>query len=137
MEREILFRAKAINDDFYKGAWVEGYYVKRLTNGELIDCISDGAHEVPIQSETLGQYTGFNDENGIKIFEGDILFMGTDDGVDIYCEVGIKDGCFGYIGEINGRLVPFCYEFVTEPIRGNIYDTPELIKDNYINYNKD
>lgn len=134
MNREIIFRAKAINDDFFKGEWVEGYYTRVLSNGKLIDVITDGAHEIPIQKETLGQFTGLRDSRGRNIFEGDILFIGAEDGTAIYCEVGIKDGCFGYIGEIDGRLLPFCNTNVTEEIAGNIYDNPELLTGNYKNY---
>ena len=54
MKREIKFRAKAINNDFFKGTWVDGYYTKVLWSGNLVDIITDGAHEIPIQIETLG-----------------------------------------------------------------------------------
>ena len=49
MKREIKFRAKAINNDFFKGTWVDGYYTKVLWSGNLVDIITDGAHEIPIQ----------------------------------------------------------------------------------------
>ena len=76
MKREIKFRAKAINDDFFKGVWVDGYYTKRLWNEKLVDIITDGAHEIPIQIETLGQFTGLRDRNGVNcVFEGDILSL--------------------------------------------------------------
>lgn len=55
MKREIKFRAKAINNDFFEGAWVDGYYTKVLWSGNFVDIITDGAHEIPIQIETLGQ----------------------------------------------------------------------------------
>lgn len=52
-----------------------------------------------------------------------------DDGVRIYNKVGVKDGCFGYIGEYSGELLPFCNYNVMEEIVGNIYDNPDLIKE--------
>lgn len=127
MKREIKFRAKAINDDFFKGEWVYGYYTKELWSGNLLDVITDGANDIPIQIETLGQFTGLCDKDGKEIYEGDILLVGEDDGCMIYNEVGIKDGCFGYIGEVDGELIPFCYFNVKEEIAGNIYDNPNLI----------
>jgi hypothetical protein len=127
MKREIKFRAKAINDDFFKGEWVYGYYTKELWSGNLLDVITDGANDIPIQIETLGQFTGLCDKDGKEIYEGDILLMGEDDGCMIYNEVGIKDGCFGYIGEVNGELIPFCHFNVKEEIAGNIYDNSNLI----------
>lgn len=81
-----------------------------------------------VWAETVGEFTGLYDKNGKGIYEGDILLMGEDDGCMIYNEVGIKDGCFGYIGEVNGELIPFCHFNVKEEIAGNIYDSPELIK---------
>lgn len=127
MKREMKFRAKAINDDFFKGEWVYGYYTKELWSGNLLDVITDGANDIPIQIETLGQFTGLCDKDGKEIYEGDILLMGEDDGCMIYNEVGIKDGCFGYIGEVNGELIPFCHFNVKEEIAGNIYDNSNLI----------
>jgi hypothetical protein len=45
----------------------------------------------------------------------------------IYNKVGIKDGCFGYIGEVNGELIPFCHCDVIEEVVGNIFDNPNLL----------
>lgn len=130
MKREIKFRAKSINNEFFQGEWVKGYYAKILWNGEFVDVITDGAHEIPIQVDKLGQFTGMRDKNEKEIYEGDILFIGEDVDGKIYNEVGIKDGCFGYIGEINNELLPFSQYNVIEEVVGNTYDNPELLKGN-------
>lgn len=57
-EREIKFRAKAINDDFFKGEWVYGYYTKELWSGNLLGVITDGANDIPIQ--VVGLLSSFN-----------------------------------------------------------------------------
>ena len=126
MKREIKFRAKAINNDFFKGTWVDGYYTKVLWSGNLVDIITDGAHEIPIQIETLGQFTGLHDKNKTRIYEGDIVRMSyvaeicTDD--DCYEEEGKYVG----VGLYNTKYKPLS-AYRSEVI-GNIYDTPELLK---------
>lgn len=131
MNREIKFRGKSIYDE----EWMYGYLVKiEKDRYAVIPPLNDieigksiGMYEVCL--ETVGQFTGLFDKNGKEIFEGDILLMGEDEGVRIYNKVGIKDGCFGYIGERTRELLPFCHYNVTEEIAGNIYDNPELIKE--------
>lgn len=122
MNRTIKFRGKRIDN----GEWVYGY----LADEDYINDIdSIDLSSIEVDRETVGQFTGLFDKNGKEIFEGDILLMGEDEGVRIYNKVGIKDGCFGYIGERTRELLPFCHYNVSEEIAGNIYDNPELIKE--------
>ncbi len=143
MKREIKFRAKAINNDFFKGTWVDGYYTKVLWSGNLVDIITDGAHEIPIQIETLGQFTGLHDKNKTRIYEGDIVRMSyvaeicTDD--DCYEEEGKYVGVAAITANKGACLNPCVknglYNTKYKPLSayrseviGNIYDTPELLK---------
>ena len=129
--RTIKFRGKSIYDE----EWLYGFLVKiekdiyavipPLNDIEIGKSI--GMYKVCL--ETIGQFTRLLDKNGKEIYEGDILLVGNDGYENIYNKVGIKDGCFGYVGEVDGEILPFCDYNVTEEIVGNIYDHPELIKE--------
>lgn len=131
MDRTIKFRGKSIYDE----EWLYGSLIKiEKDRYAVIPPLNDieigrsiGMYEVCL--ETIGQFTGLYDKNGKEIYEGDILFIGNDGDKNIYNKVSIKDGCFGYIGEWTCKIIPFCCYSVTEEIAGNIYDNPELIKE--------
>ena len=83
-EREILFRAKAINRDkgyhktsYKNGDWVYGLvtrlYDERFENlpAEMTDI--NGVSGIEVNYKTIGQFTGLIDNNGNDIFEGDVV----------------------------------------------------------------
>ena len=119
---EIIFRGKRLND----GEWVEGNFVK--------GCIDDFAYivefgnkdlcrnYVEVIPETVGQYTGFDDKNGKKVFEGDILKA------EIWWEQG---GCYPHTEtRFIEATFPNMYKnhFEKFEVVGNIYDNPELLR---------
>lgn len=132
MKREIKFRAKAINNDFFKGAWVDGYYTKRLWDEKLVDVITDGAHEIPIQIETLDQFTGKTDINGKDIYNDDVVRVFT---VERSFNVVVKWSNYSMAFMacyVDGNYSPFYLFtglFVYElEVIGNVFDNPELLK---------
>ena len=126
--REILFRGKRIDS----GEWVYGTMYKIaidfnpfILTGEKSGC------SYQVDEETVGQYTGLNDKNGKRIFEGDIAKVLQGKGKDI-AYVGFENGAFmlypktGNIYERN--LWSYWYNDLDVEVIGNITDNPELME---------
>lgn len=118
--REILFRGKQIDI----GGWVEGDLQHAPSGTVAISACNDFSMVDP---ETVGQYTGLNDRNGRKIFEGDIVDIPGSKRQGLPAEIyySLVYGGF-YIRRYGYRTISLedinWYEVV-----GNIFDNPELI----------
>ena len=131
--REILFRGK---DNRYK-KWVEGFYAcfngkeHRIYTGYAeTDCGDYYPECFEVIPDTVGQYTGLTDKNGVKIFEGDIVKcisrFDAKDMVVIFetAEFHLID-CQRYKNYTECCGYRYFGTLETEVI-GNIHDNPEL-----------
>lgn len=129
--REILFRGKFGNEWKYGFLSIEpqGLVIKEPYK-------NDSSNVWHIESDTIGQYTGFTDKNGAKIFEGDILAFDDMDGSKGIYEV-FWDGNNGKfaIAASGNRNYGDDFElferneyFKWFTVIGNIYDSPRTFK---------
>ena len=82
--REILFKAKRLDN----GEWVEGFLCKHPSAIQIGETSPWYIHVPPVDPDDKGgvfnvypntvcQYTGITDKNGVKIFEGDNIIHDT------------------------------------------------------------
>ena len=122
--REILFRGKRVDN----GEWVEGLPYKAKYGG-ISAIVNNDEERFLVIPETVGQFTGLTDNNGKKIFEGDIVegadFTVEDGG---YGVVSFDDGAFEVSG--NNIIGTFHENYWGKEFEviGNIQDNPELLE---------
>ncbi|KAF5059335.1 YopX protein [anaerobic digester metagenome] len=127
--REILFRGKRVDN----GEWVEGQLlINKSAYMETVHIVLKYGEMLEVIPETVGQYTGLDDKNGVKIFEGGLI---CDDGHHLIGVVEYET-CYGgfwyYDRNRFGTALHFD-DFGELTVIGNIHDNPELMEEQYEN----
>ncbi len=138
--RETEFRGKPFESD----EWLYSTGIDITDGGKEVKLVY-GDEETSdtwyyVRPETVGQYTGLKDKNGVKIYEGDIVDIDTYSYQEpefsgrfkvIYNEV---KGMWLFV-DLEDENNEYTFEninayYITEiEIIGNIYDNPELLKE--------
>ena len=121
--RTILFRGEITGTD----GWIYG--LPYSVYGDGVDSIQDVKNKLVeyIDINTVGEFSGLLDINGVKIFEGDVCnFIDHPTNVDS-CTAEVKFSEGNFIDGCMGRTINnYGYDW-TEVI-GNIHDNAELLK---------
>lgn len=136
MMREIVFRGKdSITKRWVYGALVqqqddplkEKAFIISYSNYQFGDFSEAVMHEV--DPETVGQYTGFVDKKGKKIFEGDILSIYSSKAFLFAVEWNNQYVLKCTTNGVSDNILNVIESSEDVEVVGNIYNNPELIKD--------
>lgn len=148
MAREIKFRGKTNNGNWLVGEILSLNKHKYIAPNDgdwfdFIEWVPENVFHAPdsdkyeVEENTIGQFTGLHDKKGKEIYEGDILHViaETDDTHDYITQVSTNGlyevdlvGCeydFTTLAWLSASYDECC----TIEVIGNIYDNPELLKE--------
>ena len=127
--REIKFRG--YSRGFNK--WFYGNYIEKLPQTEGKPTVLAAIHDISTNAllrvvpESVGQFTGLNDKNGVEIYEGDVVMTTKFKDIPNVVEY-IMNGFYRTKTHDNGKKYLNPIGNCEVQIIGNIYQNPELIK---------
>jgi hypothetical protein len=126
--REIKFRGMLVPDHLKKknnGTWIYGSLYEAADNRVCVD-------QWVVDPRTVGQYTGLKDNDGVEIYEGDVINDGKGAGTIEYCQpiaafvVRPTEPAEFAVYQLNKGNTVGPTTLVDSEIIGNIYENPEL-----------
>ena len=138
--REIKFRGKYVGT----GEWVYGDLIHKRHTQDVVMIQDEKGFGCDVWPDTVGQYTGLKDAEGLEIYEGDLLrfppksqweetnyasfevFFHDGDCCDSH--IGYQMNRVHYHGSVCGGVTwPFQPKWTKKMVvDGNIHDNPEL-----------
>ena len=88
MKREIEFRGKRVDG---KG-WAHGSLLLPHAGNDSMFIIGWNGSDFEVNPDTIGQYTGLTDRNGVKVYEGDV----NEDGGVVIWNASDASFCWDY-----------------------------------------
>lgn len=129
MRKDIgTFRGKELDT----GEWVMGYFDAAAPPGYAY-IITGSEQTCRVDPETVGEYTGFTDKYGERIFEGDIVNYFGKDFLNSLVTFDKGSFWFEFLSEYTRKIrnqkrdLIFSNVSVCGEVIGNQYDNPEML----------
>lgn len=121
MNREIKFRGYNYQYKkwFYGSLFIQNYDNDFMLSSSRTMIIDDKGYSVMVDNDTIGQYTGLKDKNGVEVYEGDKV-KAKCYGKEVVGEIGFNSGCFLlYNSRVSDNQL---FIFTDIEVIGNIYE---------------
>ena len=132
--REILFRGMTEQGEWVYGVPLKTHYSHLVTI--ISEITDDSIDSFLVKPETVGQYTGLKDRDGVEIWEGDIVVAheacarGDGGYDDLILQVVWRDDVAAFAVIENGLPEDWLYlDEYEHKVVGNIHQNPELLEE--------